>query len=171
MKSLKKYAVIVLLCAATLFITVPTIGCNEQQSAAQLVEVLGSAVASLGYIEGTPQNLITQVENDTQVAASFIASWKSGTPAQDVIAALNAVESDLYLFPISSEDQALIDLAIGTVEEIMTLVSPSSSAVQAQNRSPRIVPASRSIHNRKDFKASWNGLIGSNAKLAPALIK
>src|SRR5271170_5276536 len=107
------------------------VGCPAQNTIAALTSILGSSAASIASIEGNP-TLAAQLQTDTAAAVTAVDNWKSGTPASNVIQALNIVEDDLNLFPVSGPYIPLIDLAIGTVESILALLpAPAASAAVA----------------------------------------
>lgn len=162
-------------CKATLvsLMFLAMVGCDTQSTIATLVNTLGMAVSTLESIEGNAA-LSAQIQKDTQAASSAVLNWKTGTASQDVIAALNLVEDDLYLLPVSGSQVALIDLAIGTTEAIISEVSGSSST--AQTVAPRARTNRRTVYpvkvkDAKDFKSRWNTLVAVDPKLAPAAIK
>lgn len=175
MKSLKNYALTALVCVCATFLIVPTIGCNAQATIAELVQTVGGAVSQLETIEGNTA-LAQKVQADTAAASSAVLNWKTGTASQDVIAALNLVEDDLSLFPVSGTDAVLIDLAIGTVEEIITQVAgntPAPVATASTVRATRIknVPANPHMKNKKSFVAAWNSIVATDSRFAQVAIK
>lgn len=175
MKSFRKHAFTAFVCACATFLVVPTIGCNTQATIAELITTVGGAVSSLESIEGNTA-LAQKVQADTAAASTAVLNWKSGTASQDVIAALNLVEDDLSLFPVSGTDSVLIDLAIGTVEEIITEVTgntPSPVAAPATRKSARInmVPANTHIKNAKDFRSAWNGIVATDSRFSKVAIQ
>lgn len=113
-------------------------GCDQQQTAAELIGVVGTSVAALAVFEGNGL-LATKLQTDFAAASAAVANWKSGTPAQDVVEALNLVEADLNLLPVSAEDDALITLAIGTVDQIFAFFPVPAPAA------PAAVPALKSV--------------------------
>lgn len=173
MKTRSKFLASIGCIAATLIIAA-LIGCTAQQTAAELITTVGGAVASLEAIEGNTA-IVAQIQKDTAVAAQAVENWKSGTPSQDIVAVLNTVRDDLYLVPVSTVDQALVDIAISAIEEIIVQVggtpAATTAAAQPMSRSPRIVPAATKIKSSKDFKGAWNKLIAQQPKLAAASIK
>ncbi|HEY4357095.1 MAG TPA: hypothetical protein VGN16_15205 [Acidobacteriaceae bacterium] len=174
----------------------PMAGCNsnDQKTAAALVQTMGTAVTSLLTLEGNAA-LAPRLQKDFQAASTAVANWKQGTPAQDVVEALNLLDSDLDLVPVSDKDKALIELAIGTVDEILALLpatatSPAAApaavapAMFVQNgaRAMRVEwPTKRPPHVRrrlvrpiwgaKDFKKQWNELITKRPELTKAKAK
>lgn len=155
-------AVLALLCLT--LVTVPTTGCAPQATIAALTQTLGSAAASVAAIEGNAA-LATQLTNDTNAAVAAIQNWKSGTPDQEVIEALNLVQSDLALFPQTDQYAPLINLAIGTAESIIALL-PNSGALQASYRHVTLLqPAPK---NAKEFTKQWNEIVSTHPGFEPA---
>ena len=165
------------LAAATLALAMmlPTFGCNGQKTTAELIGILGSAVVSLETLEGNTA-LAAKVQTDYQAAETAVTNWKNGTPATDVIEALNLLETDLNLFPVSAKDQALIDLAIGTVDAILASL-PTSSATPSPTAATGTQSPRRPVHltnppkNKGTFKTQWNALIAQQPTLSAAAIK
>lgn len=142
-------------------------GCISQATIASLTAILGQSAASIASIEGNP-TLAAKLTADTTAAVAAINAWKSGTPAQEVIAALNIVEDDLSLFPITTAYAPLIDLAIGTVESILALLpAPATMSVHLGRK----VHLAHTPKNEKDYRKTWNATIASNPALygAPRL--
>jgi hypothetical protein len=136
--------------------------CNQNDTA-QLVSVLGIASASIAQLEGNA-TLSTQLKNDTAAAVSAVENWKQGDATQSVEQTLNIVESDLALFPVTDQFAPLIDLAIGTVENILQIVHPTAKV--------SIAHTSVSVpKTAKDFKKSWNEIVSQHPELSAAKIK
>lgn len=112
------------------FLLIPCIlwstACNQNTIAA-LAQTLGNSAAQVATLENNPA-LAAKLTADTTAAVSAIQNWKSGSPATEAIEALNLVEDDLSLVPIASQYAPLIDLAIGTVESILSLL-PQTQAL------------------------------------------
>lgn len=163
--------IVALLCGSLLMTTT---GCDGQTTAAELIAIVGTSTASLEALEGNT-DAVKQIQADTKAATDAVANWKSGTPAQDVIEALNLLQDDLNLLPVSPEDQALIDLAIGTVDQILALI-PVPTAAPAVTSGPVVSTAvyftrSQHVHHRhphlvktpknaKEYRKAWNKLAG-----------
>jgi hypothetical protein len=178
-------AVIVALLVSSLALT--TTGCTpqeEQQTVVSLTTSLVTALTTLENIEGNPV-LAAQLQKDGAAVISAEANWKSGTPAQDVIEALGIVQADINLLPVSTQDQELVDLGIGLVDQILALlpvpapgVVPArailSTAVYAtQGTTPlfRHPKLAKPIKDEKDFKKRWNALVKKHKELAGAKLK
>jgi hypothetical protein len=135
----------------------PLAGCPSQNTTAALVGIAGTAIASLETIEGNT-DAAAKIQTDFAAAQTAVLNWKAGTPTQDVAEALQLVESDLNLLPVSQKDQAYVTLAIGTVQSVLDLF-PGAIAPHVAVTS---VPAPKSV---AEFKARWNALPGHLAPL------
>lgn len=165
-------------------------GCTpqeQQQTVVGLTTALGTAITTLENIEGNSA-MAAKLQTDFQAAIAAESNWKSGTPAQDVMEALNIVQLDLNLLPVSSTDTALIDLGIGLVDQILALL-PAPAVVVPTSATATIVPAafyggqhSGSVRRRhpglrspivsaKDFKKRWNAIVKQHPELAAAKVK
>jgi hypothetical protein len=159
--------------SATAALCIILIGCPAQSTIADLTSILGTSAASIASIEGNPQ-LAQKLQTDTAAAVVAVTNWKSGTPAQDVIEALNIVEDDLNLFPVTGAYGPLIDLAIGTVESILALLpQPVAAAnVAVAHATHRQVTLTQPAPKTKAaFKSQWNAIVAGNPAMASAKIK
>ncbi len=154
------------LCAS---MVVTTTGCNGQTTAAQLIATVGTAVATLETLQGNTA-AVAQIQADTKAAELAIQNWKKGTPAQDVLQVLTILQSDINLLPVNATDQALIELALGTVEQIVALFPGAAPAV-ASAKAVRPVKLAFTVQNKNDFKKQWNAIVSSNPSLAGATIQ
>jgi hypothetical protein len=147
---------------------IPMIGCPQQQTLASLASILGNAGGMIAAIEGNVA-LSAQIKTDTAAAVIAIQNWKSGTPAQEVIAALNIVSADLNLIPGTSAYAPLVDLAISTVDAILLLLPAPATGAIAPHASGRAVTFNPNApKTAKDFKKQWNAIVSANPKLEPA---
>jgi len=151
----------------------PTVGCISQSQIAALTQTLGNSAQQIAVLEGNP-TLAATLLADTNAAVTAINNWKSGTPATEVIQALGIVEADLNLIPGTSQYAPLVDIAIATVQTILTLLPPPSTPVPA----PAALKTMRTVNlghpaptTAKQFKAQWNAVVAANPNLAAAAIK
>ena len=142
-------------------------GCVTQSTLASLTSILGNAAASVATLEGNTA-AATQLTNDTAAAVFAITHWKTGTPAQNVIQALNIVESDLNLIPGTSQYAPLIVLCISTIQSIIALLPQPTPALTMRTVYTPLVPPAK---NAKDFKKKWAAIIAANPKLSAAALK
>jgi len=136
----------------------PILGCPTQSTIAALTNVLGTASANIASLEGN-NTLAQTLRTDTAAAVAAVQAWKSGTPSDEAVLALNIVANDLNLIPAVGPYVPLIDLAIATVESILALL-PAPAAT------PRVVYVHKrtiTLHgpipaNAGQFSAEWNSL-------------
>jgi hypothetical protein len=157
------------------FVSLSTAGCASQQTIADLVAVVGTSVASLEALEGNTA-AVAKIQSDAAAATAQVLAWKPGSPTQDVTAALNLVEDDLNVLPVSSQDQALVDLAIGTLDQILALIpatpaSPVISATVSHIVHRPIVLTAEPPKNVKEYTGRWNKLAEKNSATISAKIK
>jgi len=140
----------------------PLAGCPSQNTAAALVGIAGTAIASLETIEGHG-DLAAQIQKDFGDAQTAVLNWKSGTPTQDVHQALAIVVNDLNLLPVSQQTQEYIILAVGTVQAVLDLFPGTDPQFATTARAMRVqIVAPKS---EKEFRARWNALPGHLAPL------
>jgi len=155
-------------------VTATTTGCTNQATISALVTTLGNAAAAIASIEGNA-SLAQKLQVDTAAAAQAVLNWKSGTSAQNIVQLLTIVQDDLYLFPISSQYVALINLAIGTVNSIILIVNSGNPAPQPQSdvaRAPRrSVVLAKTPKNAEQLKKQWNAIVAEHPELARAAIQ
>jgi hypothetical protein len=164
-KFLQSSAATALVLASPAFIT----GCNSN-TIAELVQVLGNSAASIASLQGNTA-LAQKLKTDTAAAVVAVTNWKSGSPTQMIIEALNLVADDLNLFPQIGPYAPLIDLAIGTVESILALL-PAPVAPVAPHATRRTVTlAQPAPKTAKAYKAQFNAIVAGNPALASAEIK
>ncbi|MGC2139262.1 MAG: hypothetical protein WA627_15985 [Candidatus Sulfotelmatobacter sp.] len=168
-RQLAPIAAICLLLVAML----PTTGCAPQATIAALTSTLGNAASSIASLEGNA-TLAAQLKTDTTAAVAAINNWKSGTPAQNVVQALNIVINDLNLIcpSICGPYEPLIVLALGTVQSIIAIVDPSATPAAAKvGPNARVRLGTPAPKDAKAFVAAWNGICASDPALAHATIQ
>jgi hypothetical protein len=169
-------AVVTMIClwAATCALVVPTTGCNQSTIAA-LVSTLGNAASTIAAVEGNA-TLAAQLKTDTAAAVTAVTNWKSGTPSQDAVQAIQIVIDDLNLIcspngPAPCRPYApLVALALGTAESIILILHPATTAFgvkgDVQKTNLGYYPT-----DSKTFKTQWNGYCTSIPGLASVAIK
>jgi hypothetical protein len=151
--------------------TIGLAGCWQQTTIATLVTALGNASASIATLEGNTA-IAAKLKTDTAAASTAVLNWKKGSATTEVIEALNLVEADLNLFPVTDQYAPLVDLAIGTVESIMEMVQPGSSSpagVQVRAGVTHRVYLANPPKTAADFTKAWNGVIDQKGLTAPKL--
>lgn len=153
------------LCITILAFT--TVGC-EKSTITALTSTLGNAASAIAALEGNGP-LATQLKTDTAAAVQAINDWKTGTSAQAVIQALGIVEQDLNLIPGTSQYAPLIDIAIATVQSILSLLPVSTTPQAVHARTVHLgYPAPKTA---REFKKKWNAVVAADPKLSAAKIK
>lgn len=156
--------------AAAIVAIIPfgTIGCVTQTTIAELTTTLGTAAASIAVIEGN-STLAQQLQTDTKAAVAAVNGWKPGTPADEVIEALGIVEDDLNLIPAVGPYVPLVDVCIGTVQEILALLpAPAATpAVQSKAKVARRTPVLTlpAPKNAKQFDKQWDAILKLNPSI------
>lgn len=146
---------------------VPLAGCPSQNTTAALIGIAEVAVSSLETIEGNTA-AAQQIQTDFSAAQSAVLNFKAGSPTQDVAQALKLVQDDLNLLPVSKQDEAYINLAIGTINSILLLFPQPTTGLSAHTSlvpHRTIVSNTPPPKNAAEFKAQWNA-IHSAAPLA-----
>lgn len=169
MKQMKVFVMMAALAAGCFALN----GCTSQTTIAALVTTLGNASASIAAIENNPA-LANQLKADTAAASAAVLNWKQGTPAQNVVQALNIVQNDLAL--ITGTCQAtgasaspvcqyvpLIDLAIATTTSIIQIVNPGAVPVSAN---AKMKMGWKAPKDENQFKKQWNVIVAGNPALA-----
>lgn len=152
------------------FLALTLIGCPAQNTIASLVAILGNSTATIATLEGNDA-LAQKLRTDTAAAVVAVTNWKSGTPAQEAIQALNLVEDDLNLLPMLGPYGPLIDLAIGTTEAILALLPQSATAPAARTTHRTVHLNQPAPKSARQYKAQFNAIVASNPALAAAKIK
>lgn len=153
-------------------------GCAAQQTASELISVVGNAVASILTLEGNTADA-QKLKTDSATAAQQVANWQNGSPAQEATEALNLLEDDLNLIPAVDKYAPLVDIAIAAVDTLLAQLSGSAASAgmsflgeslssSATNPAHRH-PAVKAPKNAKQFKKAWNSLLKTHPewKLAP----
>jgi hypothetical protein len=162
----------IVIATCTLGMTLATAGCASQTTLADLIAIVGTSIASVETIDGNTA-AVAKIQTDTAAATTEVLAWKSGTPTTEVIEALNLVEDDLNALPVSTLDTQYIDLAIGTVNEILTLIPASTTtATVVHDAVPhRQVHLAKTPKDAKTYKKIWNGLAEKDSKFNSTVLK
>lgn len=149
--------------AASLIACMPLLGCPSQSTIASLTSILGTSAANIATLEGNAQ-LGQILRTDTAAAVTAVQAWKSGTPADNAIQALNIVANDLNLIPGTGPYAPLVDLAIGTVESIIALLPPPTTQAAVKYTPKRNVTLRGPIPSTaSQFNVEWNQLAPDSA--------
>jgi hypothetical protein len=131
---------------------------NQSTLAALVAKVGSGLVALLTYLKLT--SLVPQLQNLIQQAVNDITSWTPGTAATDVINALNDIAAFVSStnIPILSQYATLVELAIGTIDFVISLFVQNAPASTAAIR-PRAVPVVNlpsPPQKAADYSSRWN---------------
>lgn len=162
----------IIVATLAMLIVVVAAACN-QNTVAALVTELGTASSSIASLEGSTA-LAAKLKTDTAAASTAVLNWKKGSASTEIVEALNIVETDLNLFPITDQYAPLIDLSIGTIESIMEIVQPGSSStdgVTARVGVTHRVYLAKPPKNADQFKTAWNGIIAANPSMATSAMQ
>lgn len=99
-------------------------------------------------------------------------TWVKGTPAQDVIQALNDVLAAIGQMPVTNATSQLIGIAIAAIEHVIEAIDPAATpTVSAQTATAQAANLkwSRFATTPKDiYKSAWNGELSNHPELAAA---
>lgn len=131
MHIIRTIAIAATLTAATL-LTMGADGCNQQATAAALMSEVGVDVKAALDIAGVDPAKSQNVANLFQLAASDVSLWKPGTSSDEAVQAIRDADAALSaILPPGSRVQAYVDLALGTAENVITLIQANSTAPAA----------------------------------------
>jgi hypothetical protein len=159
----------ILMAVCVLLSSIFVSGCNSN-TVADLVITLGNAASSVAALEGN-SSLSTKLTADVATAATDIKNWKTGSPTQEVVEALNLVQADLSLFPQTDQYAPLIALSISTVESILEIVVPNPTTAFPHTNADSVARAKVSApapKTARDFKNRWNAIVAANPNLNAA---
>ena len=145
-------------------------GC-DQESLADLIGVAGTSLSQLlGALGQGSTTLASNLAALFAVARNSVLTWVKGSPAQDVIQALNNVLAAIARIPVTSGTSVLISIAIAAIEHVIEAIDPSAiplpSAQAANLKWSRFARTPKEI-----YKSAWNGEIANHPELAAAKLK
>jgi hypothetical protein len=130
----------------------------NQSTLAALVNEVGSGVVSLLNYLGK-SSIATQVASYITAAVNAINGWTPGTVATEVINALNDVAAFVSTIPGLSAYAALISLAVGTIDYVISLFTQNSPAAPTAAIRPRTAPVVNlptPPTKASAFRSQWN---------------
>lgn len=154
--------------------TMAASGCNRQAVASALVAELGTDVQAALTIQGVDPATASTITGLFQTASVDIGKWQPGTSGQDAVQALNDATSALsQVLPPGTKVDAYITLALGTAENIITLIQSESGATPAAApavaglarpksvaRTPRVVTLPNPPTTAAQFRKQWAAIGG-----------
>jgi hypothetical protein len=171
-----------MLSVVALPLVAPLTGCtgsDVQKTVSQLTQTLGDSVAQVASLEGNA-TLSATLLKDTNAAIIAINGWKNGSAVDDVIEGLGILSDDLSLIPGTSQYAPLIDLAIGTVQSLLTLIPAkvtvgdvTKATLTRHAGNPRITLAlqhraekgATPPQSRAQYVKQWNGIVEAHPEL------
>lgn len=175
-RSMSKSSVVAVLCLT--MTVVPLAGCSQQQTVADIVGDVGTAVAAVLTIEGNSTAASVTLKLAQTVESDALA-WQTGTSTAVVISDINLLVGNLQSLPIpiNANDAELIQIAVSFAEQLLTQFGVSAPSALA---SPRVAIASapttlppnsklKALHS--SFKAQWNAKVAQDPSRAAAKIK
>jgi len=150
----------------------PVTGCS-QQSLADLIGVAGTSLslllAALGQ-GGTA--LAAKLTALFAVARSAVLTWVKGSPAQDVIQALNEVLAVIAQIPVTNATSLLVAIAIAAIEHVIEAIDPTAtptlSAQTATAQAANLKWSRFAMTPKEIYKSAWNGELANHPELAAA---
>lgn len=162
---------------ATGAVALMPLGCGKvsQSELAALASTLGNAVAALETIEGNSGAAI-KIQDATATVVQDITNWVPGTADSEIIQSIGILEGLLSDLPVPAQDQALIDLALVTIQSILALLPQApAAAVTAKAvrmaKKPLRTPTAASVglktapQTRKQFVVEWNKRAPTTAQI------
>ena len=170
-RQLSGIAAVLLLFVAML----PVQGCNSATTIKALVPVVANAVTQVLTLEGDTAQA-TRVQQALTAFQTATANWKSGTPSQDVVEAINALAAALDAFPLTSQYAPLIGLALTTLDAILAIVAPGTLTPNVRGAARRNHEALKALYGKpapqspKAFRKAWEDTrLSHGLTAAPAL--
>ncbi len=158
-----KFKRISIVSALLLVFCIPFTGCLGQNDVAALLKVVGTSVSSIATIQGNA-DLAKKLNTDFNAASDAVSKWKQGDATQNVTQALNILQSDLNLIPVSDNVKIYIELAIATTNSILAIVTPEPTAIVFST-----LRVTKPLVNAKEYKKAWNSLRAAHPSNVPEL--
>ena len=134
-----------------------------QESIASLVQILGTAGASVASLLGDAAIAAT-LQTDTAAAVAAVQGWKVGSPTEMAIEALDILARDYSLIPVVGGNvtvAAIITLSIGTIDSILNiLVQHTSTFVRPMLR--KHVSLKTPPKTVKEYKKAFNAIVDAS---------
>jgi hypothetical protein len=144
---------------------------NAQKTAISLMSAIEPTIISLGNDTGIASNPAFQtVLTEYNNALTAVENWTSGTPAQDAIQIINALEIGVQALPIPATVQTLVNIilaGIATVIGVLSANSPAPAPATTGDATPEEVTAQHSPATQ--YKNAWNSAV--DVEKLPATMK
>jgi hypothetical protein len=145
-------------------------GCPVSQS--QLAALIGEVGAGLAeilpYLTSVSQAAAAKVEAAFQALETAVQNWKPGSVISVIEQAVNDFVSDMNLIPVLADYQPLVALIVATVEQLISLILPTSSAPATAVATGRVTLAQigAAPKTASSFRSAWNKQVKANTQLA-----
>jgi hypothetical protein len=111
-------------------------GCSAQGTIAALLNEMETAWAAL--LAATGKVLPASIQADFAAAVAAVKAWKAGTPAQDVVEALQILANDVApLVPMTPLEAAAVQVILRTIVNIIEEIDPAAAPAQAAKKLAR----------------------------------
>jgi len=144
-------------------------GINQAQLAA-LAQTLGNSVANLAVLLNQNDTAL-KIQTITAQVVIAIQNYKPGDATSTIIQLLSDLEMAINLIPVSPQIQALITLALGTIQGILAFFPSAGGAVSAKAVGVPQVKLAKVPKTSKDYADQWNSNIAPDGRLAKARIQ
>jgi hypothetical protein len=127
---------------------------NAQGTAVSLLTAIEPTLKSLLTIEGvinTPAAQAALKEYDEALAA--VTAWKSGTPAQDALQAINILQAAINLLPIPADYQVLANVILAGIQTVIGVLSANSPAPAPTPSDATASPEDIQAHHQAEIAA------------------
>lgn len=102
---------------------------NAQKTIINLMAELEPSLIALGNAAGLNNNPDFQTAIKAyNTALTAVENWKSGTPAQDVIQVIQALEAAVQILPIPPQYQVLVNIILAGIATVIGVLSANSPA-------------------------------------------
>jgi hypothetical protein len=144
-------------------------GCTTsiQKTASALIGIVGTSITALFVlIPNADPALIGKIQAAITAAQTAVTNWQIGTPTQDIQQVLLLLQSDISLIPIAPLYQALIELALGAVRQVIALFNTPGTTAAAIKAHVQAT----SVETAAQYKAQWDAIVLANPQLAAVKI-
>ena len=151
---------------------------NASHNIIQIATVaLTSLTAVLKVVAPNDPNL-AKYEADAATLLAQLAAWKAGTPAEQVIEAIDLVIADVNMIPVPVQYQAVIAIALAGLASIIAIVNQNSLTGGATQKASATAMAKYQIEDPEYsgrfaivyYVRDWNSAVGKHSELKAAKI-
>jgi hypothetical protein len=140
--------------------TIPTVGCSEAQTVAEVNTILTEATTILTVADPNAA-WVPQLKAAVSALQTAETTWQAGGAVAKVDDALNAIVAITAVIPLTAAYSPLIDVLVAGIEAVLAALpaSPNATLVMAQVNPHigRVVIKHHMFHSRSsEFTAAWN---------------